>query len=246
MRNGELGMDIDVQFIEGAIEAILFVSGEPVKISRIAGVLGKDESSIEEAAAEMSGKFSYERRGVRLVKLEDSLQLCSSPEFADCIRRALETRKAPQLSQPALEVLSIIAYFQPVTRAYIEQVRGVDSSYTVGSLLDKSLIESCGRLAAPGRPMLYRTTHVFLRTFGLETLRDLPELPYIEPDGDDREGIQNAIAELKEKENEKEKLKEKEELKEKEKEKEKEELKEKEKEKENGVIEEKGERKEER
>jgi len=183
--------------IECAIEAILFVSGEPVKMSRIATVLGTDDFDIEAAANRMRDKFSFERRGVRLVKLDDTLQLCSSPEFADYIRLALETRKPPQLSQPALEVLSIIAYFQPVTKAYIEQIRGVDSAYTVGLLLDRGLVESCGRLAAPGRPMLYRTSHVFLRTFGMESLRELPELPQIEPGDDGREGIQNAIIELK-------------------------------------------------
>jgi len=186
--------------IESAIEAILFVSGEPVKVSRIAAVLGTEESDIDEAAERMRDKYSFERRGIRLVKLDNTIQLCSSPEFADYIRRALETRKPPQLSQPALEVLSIIAYFQPVTRAYIEQVRGVDSSYTVSLLLERALIESCGRLSVPGRPMLYRTTHAFLRTFGIESLRELPQLPKIETPDDGRESIQNAILELKERE----------------------------------------------
>ena len=184
--------------IESIIESILFVSGEPVKIARIAAVLGVSEDEIETAADKMRDKYSFDRRGIRLVKLENTLQLCSSPEFADYIRLTLETRKKPQLSGPALEVLAIIAYFQPVTRAYIEQLRGVESSYTVGILTDRGLVESCGRLAAPGRPMLYRTTHVFLRTFGLESLRDLPELPHVEPGEDGRESIHNAILEIKE------------------------------------------------
>ena len=183
--------------IEAAIEAILFVSGEPVKISRIADVLGVAENEIESAADRLRDGYSFVRRGIRLVRLEDTLQLCSSPEFSDYIRRALETRKPPQLSQPALEVLSIIAYFGPVTRAYIEQIRGVDSSYTVGLLQERDLIEACGRLAAPGRPMLFRTTHTFLRTFGMESLKELPELPHVEGAGDEKEGIQNAILELK-------------------------------------------------
>jgi len=189
---------MDDNHIECAIEAILFVSGEPVKISRIAAVLGVGEPDVEEAAVKMRDMYSFERRGIRLIRLDDTLQLCSSPEYADHVRRALEARKPPQLSQPALEVLSIIAYFQPATKAYVEQIRGVDSAYTIGSLLDRGLVEACGRLAAPGRPMLYRTTHTFLRTFGLESLRELPELPEIEPGGDDREGIQNAIIELQE------------------------------------------------
>jgi len=184
-----------------AIESILFVSGEPVKTSRLAAVLEVEEADIELAATSLRDMFSYDRRGIRLVRLEDSLQLCSSPEFSEYIRLALETRKPPQLSQPALEVLAITAYFQPVTRVYIEQVRGVDSAYTLGILLDKGFIEACGRLAVPGRPILYRTTHEFLKTFGLETLSQLPELPQLESHGDEREGIQNAILELRAREN---------------------------------------------
>ena len=186
--------------IEAAIEAILFVSGEPVKISRISAVLGAAELTIEETAARLRDKYTFERRGIRLLKLDDTLQLCSSPEFADFIRLALETRKPPQLSQPALEVLSIIAYFQPVTKAYIEQIRGVDSAYTVSLLIERGLVESCGRLSAPGRPILFRTTRTFLRTFGLESLKELPQLPIIETADDGRESIQNAILELKERE----------------------------------------------
>ena len=187
-----------IEDLESIIESILFVSGEPVKTARMAAVLGVGEPEIEAAANKMGDRYSFERRGIRLVKIDESFQLCSSPEFADYIRLALETRKNPQLSPPALEVLSVIAYFQPVTRAYVEQIRGVESSYTIGTLLDRGLIESCGRLAVPGRPMLYRTTHVFLRTFGLESLKELPELPHVEPSDDGRVGIQNAILELKE------------------------------------------------
>lgn len=196
-----LNSETEQHDLECAIEAILFVSGEPVRQARIAAALGVEESDIEAAADRMRDKYSFERRGIRLIRLDNSIQLCSSPEYADYIRYALETRKPPQLSQPALEVLSIIAYFQPVTRLYIEQIRGVDSVYTVGLLLDRGLIESCGRLAVPGRPLQYRTTHVFLRTFGLESLGDLPELPKVESNGDAREGIQEAILELKSREN---------------------------------------------
>ncbi|MCL2365692.1 MAG: SMC-Scp complex subunit ScpB [Oscillospiraceae bacterium] len=188
--------------IDSIIEAILFVSGEPVKLSRIAAVLGVDEFDVDAAANRMRDKYSFERRGIRLLKLEDSLQLCSSPEYADYIRLTLETRKPPQLSPPALEVLSIIAYFEPVTKAYIEQVRGVDSAYTVNLLVERGLVESCGRLSAPGRPTLYKTTHVFLRTFGLESLRDLPMLPKVETPGEAKEGITAAIAELSAREGE--------------------------------------------
>ena len=189
--------NMDNNEIESAIEAILFVSGEPVRIKRIADVLGVAVHEIELAADRLRDNYSFVRRGIRLVRLEDTLQLCSSPEYADYIRKALETRKPPQLSQPALEVLSIIAYFGPVTKAYIEQVRGVDSAYTVGLLQERGLVDACGRLAAPGRPMLYKTTHNFLRTFGLESLNELPELPQVESVSDEKEGIKNAIEELK-------------------------------------------------
>lgn len=116
-------------------------------------------------------------RGIRLVRLDTSYQLCSAPEFAPYIRKTLENRKPARLSQPALEVLAVIAYYQPVTRAYVDQIRGVDSAYTVGLLLERELIEECGRLAVPGRPILYRTTKNFLRSFGLSSLEELPELP---------------------------------------------------------------------
>ncbi len=163
--------------LENIIEGILFASGEPVSIDRISSVLAVDKENVLEAAEELSKKFVYERAGIRLVKLDDSLQLCSAPEYSDYIRAVLETRKPPKLSQAAMEVLTIVAYFQPVTRAYVEQVRGIDSSYTVSILVDRGLIESCGTLNAPGRPVLFQTTKNFLRTFGLSSLEELPELP---------------------------------------------------------------------
>lgn len=109
--------------------------------------------------------YSYERRGIRLIKLDSSYQLCSAPEYAELIRKTFESRRPAKLSPPALEVLSVIAYYQPTTRAYVDQIRGVDSSYTVSLLLDRELIEECGRLAVPGRPILYRTTHYLLTLF---------------------------------------------------------------------------------
>lgn len=168
---------MEINDIENIVEGILFASGEPVGISRIAAVLASEEKDITQAATNLRDRYIYERRGIRLVFLDKAIQLCSSPEYTDYIRLALETRKQPQLSQQALEVLSIVAYFQPVTKLYIEQVRGVDSSYTVGLLQDRGLIESCGRLSVPGRPLLFKTTPAFLRTFGLSTLDELPNLP---------------------------------------------------------------------
>ena len=163
--------------MEAALEAILFAAGEPVAVERICLTLDLDKATVEAVCQRLADKYSYERRGVRLVRMESSYQLCSAPEFASVIRKAFESRKPAKLSQPALEVLSIIAYFQPVTRAYIDQVRGVDSSYTVGLLLERELIEEAGRLAVPGRPIQYRTTKNFLRSFSLSSLDELPELP---------------------------------------------------------------------
>ena len=163
--------------LENVMEAILFASGEPVTIERLAEILLVGTEEIETAAKSLSDAYSFSRRGIRLVRMENKLQLCSAPEYADTVRLALETRKQPQLSQTAMEVLSIVAYFQPVTRAYIEQIRGVDSGYTVNLLTERGLIEPAGRLNAPGRPMLYKTTDIFLRTFGITDLSELPELP---------------------------------------------------------------------
>lgn len=187
---------MEIHELEGSIEAILFASGEPVAVSRIAAVLAADKNTVSDAAVRIADRYSFDRRGIRLLRLEDSLQLCSAPEYADCVRLALETRKPPQLSQSAMEVLAVIAYFQPVTRAYVDQVRGVDSAYTVGLLNDRGLIEPCGRLEKPGRPVLYRTTKDFLRVFGITSLDELPPLPEAETDADGQIRIQSAISAL--------------------------------------------------
>ncbi len=132
------------------------------------------------ALDELAGMYSFERRGIRLVRVNDTAQLVTAPEYADAVRTALEMRRAPALSQPSLEVLAIIAANQPTTRAYIEQVRGVDSSYTVGALMEKGIVEEAGRLDVPGRPMLLRTTPEFLRIFGVSSYEELAELPEIQ------------------------------------------------------------------
>ncbi|MCI8915244.1 MAG: SMC-Scp complex subunit ScpB [Oscillospiraceae bacterium] len=168
---------MDLKELESAIEGILFAAGEPVPVERLCLTLEQDRETVDSVCQRMADSYRYERRGIRLLRLENSWQMCSAPEQAGYIRRVLENRKPAKLSQPALEVLAIIAYFQPVTRAYIEQVRGVDSSYTVGLLLERELIREAGRLAVPGRPMQFRTTKTFLRAFGLSSLDELPELP---------------------------------------------------------------------
>ena len=161
--------------IDSILESILFASGDPMPVSRLCALLDREEGEIYEAAQRLADGYSFEGRGIRLLRLEDSLQLCSAPENGEFVRRALEARKPPRLSPAAIEVLTIVAYFQPVTKTYIEQIRGVDSSYTVSLLVERELIEPCGRLDVPGRPTIYRTTQGFLRAFGLSSLDELPE-----------------------------------------------------------------------
>ncbi len=168
---------MELKDIESAIEGILFAAGEPVPVERLSLALGIDRETADKVAARLSDEYAYQRRGIRLLRLENAWQLCSAPEEAAYIRKALEARKPPKLSQTALEALAIIAYFQPTTRAYVEQVRGVDSSYTVNLLQERGLIQEAGRLPVPGRPTLFRTTAAFLRSFGLSSLKELPPLP---------------------------------------------------------------------
>ena len=174
---------MDMREIESAMEGILFASGEPVHVDRLCTALELDRATVEQVLQRLMDYYAYERRGIRLLRMEDSWQLCSAPDYAEVIRRAFEIRKPAKLSQPALEVLTIIAYYQPTTRAYVDQIRGVDSAYTIGLLLERRLIEECGRLQVPGRPHLYRTTKQFLRAFHLTSLEDLPEMPDLGGEG---------------------------------------------------------------
>ena len=184
---------MEMRDIESAVEGILFASGEPVQVERICVALDMDRPTVEQVLQKLMDYYAYERRGIRLLHIEDSWQLCSAPDYADIIRRAFEIRKPAKLSQPALEVLTIIAYYQPTTRAYVDQIRGVDSSYTMGLLQERKLIEECGRLQVPGRPHLYRTTKQFLRAFHLTSLDDLPEMPDLAADGQMRLNQQGEI-----------------------------------------------------
>lgn len=158
------------------VEAVLFAAGEPVPAQRIADSAQCEVDEVHAAAKALSDALAFDRRGVRVVRLEDAYQMCSAGEMSPYITKALETRKPPKLSASQLETLTIVAYYQPATKAYVEQLRGVDSSYSISALLSKKLIEECGRLNVPGRPILYRTTADFLRTFALESLDDLPEI----------------------------------------------------------------------
>ena len=161
------------------LEAILFAAGERVEVARLAQVLELDPKEIVQAADRLSDELAYERRGSRVLRLENGYQMVSSGEMADYITKALETRKPPKLSSSQLETLTVIAYYQPATKAMVEQIRGADSSYSVAALMNKKLIEEAGRLNVPGRPIQYKTTPDFLRTFGLSSLEELPPIEKI-------------------------------------------------------------------
>ena len=168
---------ITIEKVTAAIEAILYAAGHPVEYSKLSEVLGLSTKDIKNMVEAMSREYNSEksRRGVLLLTFPDSCQFATREEFLPYIREALGIKRGGNLSASTMEALAVVAYNQPVTRAYVDAVRGVDSSYAMTSLIDKGLIESLSRLDAPGRPMLYTTTEKFLRVFGLSSLEDLPE-----------------------------------------------------------------------
>lgn len=159
------------------LESILFSCGEPIEMDRVALVMEIDINELDEICNELANEYDSAKRGIQLIKLDNKLQLCTRPEYFSYVRAILELKRNTVLSQAAFEVLSVIAYNQPVTKAVIEQVRGVDCSGVVASLVEKGLIEEKGRLDLPGRPLVYGTTDDFLRCFSLKSLADLPPLP---------------------------------------------------------------------
>ena len=186
--------------IEGAIEAILYAAGYPVKYTKISEVLGLDVPNTKQIIEHMAEAYNADnsKHGLNLLLFDETCQFCTKEQYAPYIREALGIRRGGNLSASSMEVLAVIAYNQPVTRSFVDQVRGVDSSYAFNSLIDKGLIEACGRLDAPGRPMLYVTTEKFLRVFGITSLSELPatetmippkeDAPIIVGDTEDEEG----------------------------------------------------------
>ena len=183
-QNGQIDQ---LKNIEGAIEAILYAAGYPVKYTKIAEVLGLDLRNTKTLIEHMAKEFNSEKskRGINLLVFDETCQFCTKEQYAPYIREALGIRRGGNLSASSMEVLAIVAYNQPLTRSFVDQVRGVDSSYAMNSLIDKALIEACGRLDAPGRPMLYATTEKFLRVFGLRSLSELPETEIMLPAKED-------------------------------------------------------------
>ena len=174
---------MELRELECALEAVLFAAGDSVSEGKLCAVLDCDKQTLRTAAQNLADYYDFNLRGIKLLKLDDRYQLASRADYAQAVRSTLETRKPQNLTPAALEVLAIVAYKQPVTKIYIEQVRGVDSAYTLSSLVDKGLVEDCGRLDVPGRPILYQTTETFLRAFGLSSVSQLPALEsFGEPD----------------------------------------------------------------
>lgn len=168
---------MEIKNIIASIEAILFASGEPVAVSKIAEALEIEEETVYKLMVNMKDKYDVPDSGIMLIELEDSFQLTTKQAYAECVKRAMEVKRNVALSNAAMEILAIIAYNQPVTKSFIEQIRGVDSSQTVNNLVEKGLVEEAGRLDVPGRPISYKTTLGFLRTFGLSSIEELPPLP---------------------------------------------------------------------
>ncbi len=188
-----------------AFEAVLFAAGEPVEIEKFCTVFDVDDDTVEKVMDMLADRLDNSGSAVKLVRLDFSYQLCTRREYAENIRSVLDLRRKSPLSQAALEVLAVIAYNQPVTKAYVEQVRGVDCSGVVSTLVEKGLLEEKGRLELPGRPLLYGTTQNFLRCFGLKSLDDLPEVPAdetVEDSNGQLKMLSNDVLELARKMNE--------------------------------------------
>ncbi len=168
---------MEINQYKARIEAVLFASGEPVSAVRLAELLEIEEETVYQVVTMMKDDYDAEERGILLVELGESFQLATKDRYAGLARSALEIRRNTPLSQAAMEVLSIIAYNQPVTKSFVEQVRGVESGQIVNNLAEKGLVEEAGRLEVPGRPISYRTTLQFLRCFGISSLEQLPPLP---------------------------------------------------------------------
>lgn len=172
--------------IKAAIEAIIFANGSSVETKRIAQALEITESQVEEHISALIDDYNNANRGITIIKLDDAYQMVSCKEYAPQIRTVMDLRRNTPLSQAALEVLAVVAYNQPVTKAFVEQVRGVDCSGVIGSLTAKGLVEEKGRLELPGRPLLYGTTENFLRCFNINSLEELPPLPETENEETDK------------------------------------------------------------
>lgn len=186
---------MNAEKINSAIEAILFANGSSVEPSRIAAALEISESEARDHLESLMNEYQNSSRGITIIKLKESYQMVSVKEFAPQIRTVMDLRRNTPLSQAALEVLAVIAYNQPVTKSFVEQIRGVDCSGVIGSLTSKDLIEEKGRLELPGRPLIYGTTENFLRCFNISSIEELPPLPEDDSD-EEQEDVQMTVEEV--------------------------------------------------
>lgn len=194
----EGGSEMSPVQIAAAIEAILFAAGYPVRYEKLAQVLSITPSEARKVVSELSEVYNTDDHGIMLLMLPETCQLCTKEQFGTQIREALGIKRGGNLSNSSMEVLAIVAYNQPVTRSFVDIVRGVDSSYAMNSLTEKGLIECSGRLDAPGRPMLYSTTDKFLRVFGLSSTSELPEIEELRTADEQMELIISSAEEITE------------------------------------------------
>lgn len=167
---------MEIREIQAIVESLLFAAGEAVELDRIADIVDVDKKSLREIIKKMMDAYNYEKRGIRIIRLEDSYRMCTRGEYKEYVSMLMKPPRKMQLSNAAIEVLAIVAYKQPVTRATIEHIRGVNCDYIVNRLIERKFIAEVGRLKdAPGRPILFGTTNEFLQTFGIESISDLPE-----------------------------------------------------------------------
>ncbi len=181
---------MEIREIQAIIESVLFAAGDAVELDRLADIVDVDKRSLREILKKMMDDYSFGRRGVQIIRMEDSYQMCTRGEYYEYVARLAEPPRKQNLSNAALEVLSIVAYKQPVTRTSIEHIRGVNCDYIVNRLIERNFIEEKGRLDAPGRPILFGTTQHFLRSFGITSLADLPEFDSLGQSAEDAEQIE--------------------------------------------------------
>lgn len=188
---------MDIKTMQSALESVLFAAGEPVEMSKLCEILDMDEADVRSVIKKTADEYSYNKRGIRIIQLEDSYQMCSADEYYEYVAQLVQPRKTQSLSNAAIEVLSVVAYKQPVTRADVENIRGVNCDWLFNRLVERDLIEEVGRLDAPGRPIQFGTTQEFLRVFGLRSLSELPNFDLLQPpESDDPEALQISIAEM--------------------------------------------------
>ena len=185
-----------IKKLEAAIEAVLFAMGDSVELSQIAAAIQQDKETTRKLLHNLMDKYQKEGRGIQIIELEDAYQMCTKREYYECLIRLAMHPKKPALTDVMLETLSIIAYKQPITRAEIEKIRGVSCDHAVNRLVEFGLIAEVGRMDAPGRPLLFGTTEEFLRSFGVKSLEELPELSAVQVEEFKQQAEQEASVQL--------------------------------------------------